>query len=122
MAKKNLPEEVVKGLKGFEEVFDDYLKDEERRSMERWEKEKEKKGDQYELANFLELEEHRILHVETFLTKKVAQQKQFSQSEKLLKTQNERRQQLLLKLIPEFLEPNAKFKQNLSQIYNAHFI
>ena len=121
MTKKNLPDEVVKGLKGFEEVFDDYLKDEEKRSMERWEKEKEKKGDQYELANFLEMEEKRIQHVETFLTKKVAQQKKFSQAEKLLRNQNERRQQILLKILPELLESNSKFKQNLSQLFNAHF-
>lgn len=121
MTKKNLPDEVVKGLKGFEEVFDDYLKDEEKRSMERWEKEKEKKGDQYELANFLEMEEKRVLHVETFLTKKVAQQKKFSQAEKLLRNQKERRQQILLKILPELLETNSKFKQNLSQLFNAHF-
>lgn len=121
MAKKNLPDEVIKGLKGFEDVFDDYLKDEERRSMERWEKEKEKKGDQYELANFLELEEKRILHIETFLTKKVAQQKQFSQSEKLLRAQKERRHQLLLKIIPELLENSAKFKINLAKLHDSHF-
>lgn len=121
MAKKNLPDEVVKGLKGFEEVFDDYLKDEERRSMERWEKEKEKKGDQYELANFLELEEERICHIETFLTKKVAQQKQFSQSDKLINMQKERRRQLLLKIIPELFDQQAKFRENLARLHAVHF-
>lgn len=121
MAKKNLPDDVVKSLKGFEEVFDDYLKDEEKKSMDKWEKDKEKKGDQYELANFLELEEKRITSVEKFLTKKVAQQKQFSQAEKLLNLQKERKQLVLLKILPELLDSQSKFKQNLSQIYNSHF-
>lgn len=121
MAKKNLPDDVVKGLKGFEDVFDDYLKDEEKKSFDRWEKEKEKKGDQYELANFLEIEEERIASVEKFLTKKVSQQVNFSQVEKLIHMQAERKNLLYLKLLPELMGANSKFKANLSSLFNSHF-
>ncbi len=121
MNKKNLPEELVKGLKGFEDVFDDYLKNEEKRKIERWEQEREKKGDQYELANFLEIEEKRIEAVETFLTKKVSQQLNFSQADKIANIQLERKKQLLLKIIPEIMSDESNLKKNLSAMYNAHF-
>ncbi len=121
MNKKKLSDDVVKELKGFEDVFDDYLKDEEKKSYDRWEKEREKKGDQYELTNFLELEEKRINVAETFLTKKVSQQQKFSQAEKILQIQEERKLHLLAKILPEVMEDGSNLKTNLSQIYNTHF-
>ena len=63
--------EVFEGLKGFEDVFADYVQSEDYKDNERKERENAKIGEQYELQHFLEEENARLSALEIFLTKKI---------------------------------------------------
>lgn len=60
----------LKRLKGFEDVFIDYVKSEDYKEHERKERDNSKVGEQYELQHFLEQENARLSALEIFLTKR----------------------------------------------------
>ncbi len=113
--------ELLEGLKGFEDVFEDYVKSEEYKDIERKEREKTKVGEQYELQHFLEQENDRLSGLETFLTKKVTLKMNFSQTEKLAIHQKERKRQLKEKIGPELIKFDSQLQKNLAQLLNSHF-
>ena len=117
----NIPKEVIDGLKGFEDVFEDYVKSEEYKETERKEREKTKVGEQYELQHFLEQENDRLSALETFLTKKIPLKMNFSQTDKLILTQLERKNVLKEKIIDEALKLDSVMQKNLAQLLNSHF-
>ena len=121
MGNNNLSKEVIKNLKGFEDVFEDYVGSEEYKEAERREQEKNKIGEQYELQHFLEQENDRLTGLETFLTKKIPLNTNFSQTEKLIKVQRERKKILKEKLITETKKLESKLQKNLGQFFNSHF-
>lgn len=125
MSKKigNIPltKEALEGLKGFEDVFEDYVDSEEYKELERKERENSKVGEQYELQLFLEQENARLTGLEVFLTKKIALKTNFSQTEKIMQQQIERKKLLKEKMIPEFKKLDSAFQKNLIQVFNAHF-
>ncbi len=116
----NLSKEFVEGLKGFEEVFEDYVDSEEFKEKERKDRDG-KSGEQYELQHFLEQENDRLTALEVFLTKKVPLKTNFSQTEKLLQQQVERKKILKEKLLAEFKKLDSALQKNLAQIFNSHF-
>ena len=113
--------ELLEGLKGFEDVFEDYVKSEEYKELERKEREKSKIGEQYELQHFLEQENNRLSGLETFLTKKVTLKMNFSQTDKLIVHQRERKRQLKDKIAPELVKFDSQLQKNLAQLLNSHF-
>lgn len=117
----NLTKEVVDNLKGFEDVFEDYVESEEFRDKERRQSENQKIGEQYELQHFLEQENARLTGLENFLTKKIPLKLNFSQTDKLIKVQNERKKVLKEKLLPELKRPETPLQKNLAALFNAHF-
>lgn len=117
----NLTKEVVDGLKGFEDVFEDYVESEEFKDRERRHNESQKVGEQYELQHFLEQENARLTGLENFLTKKVPLKLNFSQTEKLLKIQNDRKLLLKEKLFTELKRLDSPFQKNLAAFFNSHF-
>ena len=88
---KDISDETRKNLNGFEEVFEDYVISEDYKELERLNREKSKAGEQYELLYFLEQENARLTAIEIFLTKKISLRTNFSQTEKLLKIQSDRK-------------------------------
>jgi hypothetical protein len=116
----NVPKELL-GLKGFEDVFEDYVESEEYKELERKEYENSKVGEQYELQHFLEQENARLTCLEIFLTKKVSLKTNFSQTEKLTLQQVERKRVLKEKLFNEFKKLDSPLQKNLAQFFNAHF-
>ena len=80
----NVSKEVFDGLKGFEDVFEDYVKSEDYKEIERKDRDNNKVGEQYELQYFLEQENDRLSALESFLTKKIPLRLNFSQTEKLI--------------------------------------
>lgn len=113
--------EVYEGLKGFEDVFADYVQSEDYKDSERKERENAKIGEQYELQHFLEEENARLSALEIFLTKKIALKMNFSQTEKLILVQMERKRLLREKLTGEFTKLDSPLQRNLATIMNSHF-
>jgi hypothetical protein len=113
--------EVFEGLKGFEDVFADYVQSEDYKDHERKERENTKIGEQYELQHFLEQENARLSALEIFLTKKIALKMNFSQTEKLILVQMERKRILREKLTVEFIKLDSPIQRNLAQLMNSHF-
>jgi hypothetical protein len=113
--------EVYDGLKGFEDVFVDYVQSEDYKDTERKERENAKIGEQYELQHFLEQENARLSALEIFLTKKIALKMNFSQTEKLILLQMERKKQLKEKMAPELIKFDSIIQRNLAHLMNSHF-
>lgn len=117
----SLTKEVIDGLKGFEDVFEDYVDSEEYKDLERRDRENNKAGEQYELQHFLEEENSRLTCLEVFLTKKVSLKTNFSQTEKLQSIQKERKKVLKEKLVSETKKLDSHLQKNLAQLFNSHF-
>lgn len=117
----NLTKETIQGLKGFEDVFEDYVDSEEYKDLERREKDNAKIGEQYELQHFLEQENARLTALEVFFTKKIPLKTNFSQTEKLILQQQERKKLIKEKLFGEFRKFESVLQKNLAQIFNSHF-
>jgi hypothetical protein len=113
--------EVFEGLKGFEDVFEDYVQSEDYKDHERKERENSKIGEQYELQHFLEEENARLSALEVFLTKKIGLKMNFSQTEKLILLQMDRKRVLREKLTVEFIKLDSPIQRNLAQLMNSHF-
>lgn len=113
--------EVFDGLKGFEDVFEDYVKSEDYKEIERKERENSKVGEIYELQHFLEEENARLSALEIFLTKKIPLKMNFSQTEKLILVQMERKKVLKEKLASEFSKLDSPLQKNLAHLMNSHF-
>lgn len=123
MVKKlnKLPPEISNELKGFEDLFEDYVESEAEKDRKRAEKETLKNAETYELQNFLEEENSRLSNLETFLTKKVPAKMNFSQTERLIVEQMKRKNLLKDLLAKELGNENSNILKNLAQIFNSHF-
>ena len=117
----NLPKEIVKGLKGFEDVFEDYVESENYKDQERRDSERLKSGEQHELQYFLEKENARLTKLEIFLTQKISLKTNFSQTDKLVLLQKEKKKELREKLSKELRKPESPFQKNLADFFNSHF-
>jgi hypothetical protein len=109
------------GLKGFEEIFEVYLNTDEELARARREQDPNRNYDMYELQQFLEQENIRLGLIEKFLTKKIPAKINFSQTQKLIAHQVDRRKNLLEKTIPAINKLSSALQQNMSQLFNAHF-
>ena len=121
IGKKELNPEVTGNLKGFEDIFEDYVKSEEFRDNERRERENSRVGEQYELQHFLEQENDRLSGLESFFTKKIPLKVNFSQTPKLTLVQMERKGFLREKLSESLSRPDSHLQKNLAHLLNAHF-
>ncbi len=117
----NVSKEVFEGLKGFEDVFEDYVKSEEYKEHERKDRDTTKVGEQYELQHFLEQENSRLSALEIFLTKKIPLIMNFSQTEKLILVQMDRKRVLKEKLSNDLTKLDSPLQKNLAQLMNSHF-
>lgn len=121
IGKHSVPGELFENLKGFEDVFEDYVKSEEYKEIERKERENSRVGEQYELQHFLEQENMRLRSLETFLTKKIPLKVNFSQTEKLILLQMDRKRELKERLIQSMKKLDSPLQKNLAQLINSHF-
>jgi hypothetical protein len=117
----NISKEVFEGLKGFEDVFEDYVKSEDYKEHERKERENTKVGEQYELQHFLEQENSRLSALEIFMTKKIPLIVNFSQTEKLILVQMDRKLVLKEKLTNDLTKLDSPLQKNLAHLINSHF-
>jgi hypothetical protein len=115
MNKKKIP-----GLNGFEELFESYLTKDEFSEANK-DQDANRNNEQYELQHFLEQENLRLGNIESFLTKKIPAQINFSQTEKLITHQKNRKKEILQKSVPALGKLTSQLQQNLAQLFNAHF-
>lgn len=118
---KHLKKETLEEMKGFEEIFDDYAKSEAAKMQERRDRESVKSQEFYELQTFLEKESDRLTVIENFFTKKVTLRTEFSQTEKLILQQTERKVLVKEKLTKVLLRHESFMQKNLAQILDSHF-
>lgn len=107
--------------KGFEELIEVYLSTEDYLASVKKEQDLNRNYDQYELQQFLELENIRLGKLESFFTKKIPAKKNFSQTEKLIIHQQERKSEILEKSVPQICKLNSTLQLNLNELFNAHF-
>lgn len=110
----------IRGIDGFEELFEDYL-DKDEYAAAKKDQELKRDTEQYELQHFLEQENARLSNIEAFLTKKIPAKINFSQTEKLIAHQKNHKKEVLQKLVPMIGKLNSSFQQNMAQLFNAHF-
>lgn len=110
----------IRGIDGFEELFENYL-DQDEYAAAKKEQELKRDTDQYELQHFLEQENIRLGNIETFLTKKIPAKTNFSQAEKLIAHQRNRKKEVMQKILPVISKLTSSFQQNMAQLFNAHF-
>lgn len=113
--------ELSKELKGFEDIFQDYVESEEEKERRRAEKQSAKSAENYELQNFLEEENSRLTNIETFFTKKIPAKLNFSQTERLIVDQMKKKNEIKNKLLSEFTSSDSLIQKNLAAMFNSHF-
>jgi hypothetical protein len=118
---KELPEDVSKNLKGFEDIFQDYVETEEIKERKRINRDLSRNSEIYELQNFLEEENSRLSNIEIFFSKKVPAKISFSQTQKLIVEQLKRKNELKEKIIPSLKKQDSQILKNLAHLFNAHF-
>jgi hypothetical protein len=121
IGKTTVTGEFAENLKGFEDVFEDYVKSEEYKEIERKERENTRVGEQYELQYFLEQENNRLSGLESFLSKKISLKVNFSQTEKLIQVQMKRKSEVTEKLTDSMKKMDSQLQKNLAQLLNSHF-
>lgn len=121
IGKTNVSDEFAENLKGFEDVFEDYVKSEEYKDNERKERESARAGEQYELQYFLEQENNRLSGLESFLSKKISLKVNFSQTDKLIQVQQKRKSEVKEKLTDSMKKMDSQLQKNLAQLLNSHF-
>lgn len=118
----NLPKEMIKDLEGFEDVFEEYVETEEYKDLERSkDQENTRSKEHYELQRFLDQENARLTSLEIFLTKKVFLKTNFSQTEKLIQQQLERKTIIKQKIFDATKELDSSLQKNLAIFFNSHF-
>lgn len=121
MNKRVLTKEMKTELKGFEEVVEDYMPDEDPKNKARREKENAKVGEQYELQQYLEIEIDRLTSLENFFSKKIPLLINFSQTAQLVLAQLERKKEVKENLNDELLDKDSQLQKNLGHLFNSHF-
>ena len=107
-------------LGGFEELFEDYISTEKAKSQLRESKDS-KDNDSFELERFLEIENERLTNIETFFTKKIPNKIHFPQSEKLLKIQECRIEEVKNKVLLKIDRQDSVILKNLAKIFDHNF-
>lgn len=114
---KNKAEE----LRGFEDVIDIILDEEEQKERAQTQKEIERYGDTYELYNYLESERERLEKINQFFSLKVANMQEYSQTAYLLAHQKDVRNRGRKELIEELKRENSLFIKQLNILFSKSF-
>lgn len=115
----SIPKHLKEEVQGFEEVFGDYIEDAKKTNMSK--RHATRVPEKNELQNFLELEIERLTSLDNFLSKKVSVLKNFSQTQKLIDIQINKKAILSEDLIERLKRPDSQLQQNLAQLINGHF-
>lgn len=118
--KTKIPKHLSEDIKGFEDIFSDYLEDNHKSSSTN-EMINAKIAEQHELHHFLELEIKRLTFLDNFLSKKISILKNFSQTKKLIEEQKKKRTFVKDSLLQALNSPEHRLHQNLKALMKSHF-
>jgi hypothetical protein len=119
--KVKLPAKKMKDLKGFQDVIDVFLLEQEKKESESATVEFEKGHDNYSLYDFLDLEQKRLLTIENFLRIKIPNMKAHNQTQILVKKQEDRRFILREEIIKRISAENSSFITQMRMIFDQSF-
>lgn len=119
--KKKLPKEIEEKISGFEQLLEQYLNEEDKKENERLKNNSKSENYNYDLIDYLEVENNRLSKIENFFTKKIPIKINFSQDEKLLLIQKEKKHKLKEKILDHLLTFDSPLMLNASQMFNSHF-
>jgi hypothetical protein len=120
-AKVTLPPQKMSPLKGFEDVIDVLLVEQEKKEADSLNIDFEKGHDSYTLYDFLDLERKRLAIIENFLSVKIPNMKAHNQFKILLKSQEDRRFLLRDEVIKRINTENSSFITQMRMIFDQSF-
>ncbi|WP_127715890.1 hypothetical protein [Halobacteriovorax sp. HLS] len=123
MVKKNkvLPKDKIDQIKGFEEIMDLVLDEQEQIQAEQKKKELEKYNDTYQLYNFLENEVIRLEKFSQFFGTKLKNYKKFNQTQYIAKKQTIICDEAKEKLVKRMLPSDSHLNKQLESLFNSLF-
>ncbi|OUR97151.1 hypothetical protein A9Q84_12555 [Halobacteriovorax marinus] len=121
MAKKYFSKEKIKEMKGFEEIMDLVIDEEDQVEVEKKRKEIEKYNDTYQLYNFLENENARLEKLALFFGKKLNNYQKFNQTNLILEKQSTKCSDSKSELIKKLVREDSHINNSLSTLFNTLF-
>lgn len=115
---KKLHKEKIKELKGFEELIDFDIQEDNKSNTA---KRQVKDDEEYEMYNYLDSERVRLNLVSEVLTNKLENIKNYSQTQYLYAQQKYRRDQIKKQIIEDHSSENSIFFKNLEVFFNKIF-
>lgn len=123
MSKKNkiLPKEKMVEIKGFEEIMDLVLDEQEQVQAEQKKKELEKYNDTYKLYNFLENEVSRLEKLSQFFGTKLNNYKKFNQTNYIANKQVVISEETKTNLVKRIIPADSHLNTQLKSIFDSLF-
>ena len=116
-----IPKKKINDLKGFEDVIDVFLSEQELKDTDNSNISFEKGHDNYSLYDFLDLERKRLNEVEKFLSIKIPNMNIHNQTTILLKNQDEKRFFMREDIVNRIKADNSSFITQVRQIFDLAF-
>ncbi|EQC43084.1 hypothetical protein M899_0368 [Bacteriovorax sp. BSW11_IV] len=118
---KRLDSDKMAELKGFEDVMDLILDENEKVEEKKRKRESDKLGEDHEIFNFLEFEVERQKRIDRFYAVKAPNKIKHDQSDKMVEKEVEHRFHLKNKLVLAMMETDSNLIQNLSLLFKHGF-
>ncbi|MCO4793385.1 MAG: hypothetical protein KC493_06730 [Bacteriovoracaceae bacterium] len=120
-SKLKLPAHKQANLKGFEDVIDIFLEEQEAEERDKNKKEFEKHSSTHELFDFLEKEKNRLDCMDKFFAEKLPNLMNNPQIDLLLKNQNEKAFFKRDEVIKAIKAPKSDFINYISRVFDQSF-
>ena len=117
----NVDDSKLDEIEGLESIVDSLVDDEEKKIRKRHNKEVEKYGESYELYNYLEVERKRLGILDDFMSNKIPNMKQHSQTQTLVTKQEECRAKLRKELSERMVSKSSRLMKQMAYIFEKSF-
>lgn len=119
--KKIISKEKLNDMKGFEEIMDLVVDDNEKLELENKKRNDDKVNDSYQLYNFLEDESNRLEKLSQFFGTKISNFKEFDQTEFIRSKQSEQKKQTKSELAEFQARKESPLNMHLGRLFNSLF-
>lgn len=119
--KKVISKEKLAEIKGFEDIMDLVVNENEKLEVEKKQRESDKMNDSYHLYNYLEDESARLEKLSKFFGTKINNFKNFNQTKHILDKQNEQRAIAKRDLAEYEMRTNSPLNIQLGRLFNSLF-
>jgi len=119
--KKVISKNQQKDMKGFEEIMDLIIDDNEKLEVENQRRNADKANDSYQLYNFLEDESNRLEKLSQFFGTKINNFKDFNQTDFINQKQTEQKKRIKNDLANLQSNKNSPLNMHLGRLFNSLF-